>query len=320
MIRINDISTRVLFLLLMIMISHRAYPQEDKNDYIIGTGDLISIKFWQKPEFNTEARVNAVGEIQLPLIGTLQVMGLTTTQLRDNIEDRISLLDSNVNQVTVLILAYGSKSVYVTGAVKTPGKISFEVIPNLWQIIMEAGGPLPTAQLDEVTVVRGGGTEAGKIIHVDMTDVLEKGKLSLLPPVYTGDTIHITGSIIQGSTSILPSPLERRDWVYVFGEVAKPGAYGTDKNIDVLDALILAGGPTERANLAKVKLLFRGRRHGELAVVDIKRYVEKSIPLPLDVFPGDAIYVPAKRRYAIMGEVIRGFVYIATSYLIYSLN
>ena len=316
---INDTSACILFLLVLITMS-QSYAQENKNDYLIGTGDLLSIKFWQKPEFNTEVRVNAVGEIQLPLIGTLQVMGLTTTQLRDSIEDRISLLDSNVNQVAVLVLGYGSKSVYVTGAVKTPSKISFEVIPNLWQIIMEAGGPLPTAQLSEVTIVRGGGSEAGKIIHVDMTDILEKGKLALLPPVYAGDTIHITGSIIQGSTSILPSPLERRDMVYVFGEVRTPGVYNADKNIDVLEALILAGGPTEQANLAKVKLLFRGRRHEELAVIDIKHYLEKSTPLPLEVFPGDAIFVPAKRKYAVMGEVLRGLVYIATSYFIFNIN
>ncbi|NOY57872.1 MAG: hypothetical protein GXO75_02930, partial [Calditrichaeota bacterium] len=127
-----------------------AKAQDQQSEYIIGPGDLLAVNFWQKPEFNVQVRVSATGKIELPLIGTLQASGFTAAKLRSVIEGRISLLDVKVTQVAVLVKKFGSKSVYVTGAVIKPGKVNFEVIPGVWQIILEAGGPLPAANLDDV--------------------------------------------------------------------------------------------------------------------------------------------------------------------------
>jgi polysaccharide export outer membrane protein len=273
-----------------------AQTEPEKQEYVIGVGDLLSITFWQRPELNTEARVTAAGTIELPLIGSVQAAGMTPTQLREAVLSRISLLDIRVTQAAVIVREYASKIVYVTGSVTAPGKLKFEAIPNLWQVILEAGGPQPTALLNDVTIVRGEGSQAGKIIHVDLTSALEQGNLASLPPIYPGDTVHIPGmpgGERGGAISNIPvSPLERRDIVYVFGQVATPGIVNLDKNMDLLDALVLAGGPTEVANLKEVKLFFRGRQQAEMALINMDDYMRRSVPLPLLLHSGDAIYVP----------------------------
>lgn len=294
--------------------------QDQKSEYVIGPGDLLSVTFWQKPEFNADVRVSASGKIELPLIGTLQAAGFTAQKLRSVIEGRISLLDVKVTQVAVQVKEFGSKNVYVTGAVVKPGKVSFEVIPGVWQIILEAGGPLPTANLDDVAIVRGSGDKAGTIIHVDLAEALSKGDISNLPAIYPMDTIHIGGTDAESPGMAMPSPLEQRDLVYVFGQVATPGSFNVQKNMDLLDALVLAGGPTENANLKKVKLIFRGRRQAELAIVNMEKYLDGSVPLPLVLHPGDAIYVPAKRKFLpTAGDMVQTLLYLTATYVVYRL-
>ncbi|MEK7727439.1 MAG: polysaccharide biosynthesis/export family protein, partial [candidate division KSB1 bacterium] len=123
-----------------------AQSEGEKQEYVIGVGDLLSIKFWQRPELDTEARVSSNGKIEMPLIGAIPAAGLTVSRLRQDIVNRISLLDIRVSQASIVVREFGSKIVYVTGAVLTPGKLKFETIPNLWQIILEAGGPQSYAQ------------------------------------------------------------------------------------------------------------------------------------------------------------------------------
>ncbi|MFQ5628023.1 MAG: polysaccharide biosynthesis/export family protein [bacterium] len=300
---------------------HSLFAQQQSAEYVIGSGDVLSITFWQKPELNTEAKVTADGNIELPLIGAMSALGLTARSLRDRIVDRISLLDFTITQVAVVVKGYGSKAIYITGSVGAPGKQTFEVIPNLWQILLESGGPLPTAKLDDITIVRGEGPDAGTVIHVDLTKALEQSDFSILPQVYPGDTIHIREATTGATLS--SSPLERRDAVYVFGAVGAPGLYNLEKNMDVLEALIVAGGPSEAADLKKVKLFFRGRHQAEMAIIDMNKYLKRSHPIPLNLHSGDALYVPPKGRFSsffsstILGETFRVIITSTFSFLIF---
>ncbi len=300
---LKPISAFLVCLGLALLLSTRgiAGPPQERREYIIGPEDLLAITFWQRPELNTDVRVTAAGTIELPLIGTVQAAGLTTAKLRDAIVSRVSLLDIRVTQAAVVVREYASKTVYVTGAVLSPGKKSFEVIPNLWQIILEAGGPQPEARLDEVTIVRGGGAETGKTIRVNLAEALERGEFASLPPVYPGDNINVSGELAKtgGSAAELPavSISELGEKVHIFGQVLKPGSYDFDqeKPLDLFDALVLAGGPTPEANLKDVRLYFRGRRQAEVASIDMDHYMRRSTPMPLMLHPGDAVYIPQKR-------------------------
>jgi len=159
------------------------------QEYKIGPEDVLSVTFWQEPQLNTNVRVNQNGTIVLPVIGTITAAGLTPNELAAKIVRRISVFNRNISQASVLVTQYESNKVYVTGSVQNPGKYSFEVIPDLWKIILEAGGPTETAKLDQVKIIRGG-DEAGDISNVDLSEFLKRGDLSKLPPVYPGDTLY----------------------------------------------------------------------------------------------------------------------------------
>ena len=241
----------------MVSMAHSQIAAED--EYIIGPGDLLTINFWQKPEFNVDVRVTASGSVEIPLIGTLKVVGLTPAQLRDTIEGRISLLDVKVTQVSVSVKEFGSKVVYVTGGVVTPGKYYFEVIPNVWQIILEAGGPLATAQLDKVAIVHSGGDNEGQIVYLNVARALESGDTDSFPQIYPGDTIHIPTIDPDNQMATVTSPLQQSGVVYIWGAIRNPGIYNIQENMDLMEAIVLAGGPTETADLKRVRLYFRGK-------------------------------------------------------------
>ncbi|RIK81686.1 hypothetical protein DCC62_01735 [candidate division KSB1 bacterium] len=265
------------------------------QEYIIGVGDVLSVAFWQKPELNSEAKVNSAGDIELPIIGTVPAEGMTVGKLREIIINKISLLDMTVTQAAIKVTEYASKTVYVTGAVGNPGKFSFETIPNLWQVILEAGGPLPTALLNNVTIVRGSGEQAGSILNADVSLALERGDFSLLPPVYPGDTINLGQRDGTSPYSISSTLGFAQNVIYVLGQVANPGPVNMDHQMDVLEVIARAGGATETANLKQVRVLFREQQSG-LATINMESYLSQSVPRPLLLHGGDAVYIPSKSR------------------------
>lgn len=81
--------------------------------------------------------------------------------------------------------------------------------------------------------------------------------------------------------------------IYVIGKVNKPGDYPTNRTVDVMQALAMAGGPTPYASLNKIKIL--RRENGELKAIPF-RYsrVEKGEDLQQNIIlqGGDVIVVP----------------------------
>jgi hypothetical protein len=178
------------------------------------------------------------------------------------------------------------------------------------------------ALLNEVTIIRSGGEETGRTIRADVAAALEQGDFSSLPPVYPGDYVNVPAAApSQGGTgfvSTTSSISASGDMVHVFGQVTRPGSFNLDKEMDLFDAIILAGGPTDLANLKDVRLYFRGRRQAEMASIDMEHYMKRSTPLPLMLHPGDAIYVSRKKATPpFVFDVIRVVVTSLSGYLIF---
>lgn len=271
------------------------------QEYKIGPEDVLAITFWQQPQLNTNVRVSQSGDIVLPVIGNITAAGLTPTQLSAKIVDKISVFNRNISQASVVVNQYGSKKIYVTGHVMNPGKYTFEVIPDLWKIILEAGGPAETAILNQVKVIRGG-TEAGKIITVDLTEFLGEGDLSKLPSIYPGDTIKILGLAgpVEGAAPLptggVTEAQVEEDVIYIYGQVARPGGYRFTRNMDLLEAIIIAGGPAQTAKLEEVKVITRGNPYSSVATIDLKKYAKLGTPAPFLLNPGDTVYIPQKSQ------------------------
>ena len=314
--------------LVLILFSGSLFAQE----YKIGAEDVLAVSFWQQPQLNTNVRVSQDGTIALPVIGAITAAGLTPTELATKIVGRISLFNRNISQASVVVAQYGSKKIYVTGHVMQPGKYSFEVMPDLWKILLEAGGPAETAKLDQIRIIRGG-ADAGKTLTVDLTEFLGEGDLSRMPPIYPGDTIHIPGVSQQtaggeasGPGGITSTQVDE-DVVYIYGQVARPGGYQFTRNLSLLEAIIIAGGPTPVAKMDEVKIIMKGDRYSSIATINLESYSRHGAPAPFLLNPGDTIFIPEKKQSAIVQTLQRGILYevmrvaltAGTSMLIYAL-
>ncbi|KAG0930486.1 hypothetical protein G6F31_017023 [Rhizopus arrhizus] len=137
--------------------------------YRIGPGDILSIVVWDHPELVLPTQTYAIGTgvtelvmgdtasgipgytvsstgyIQFPYTGLLKVAGLTELQARNLIVNSSGKYIQDP-QITVRVLGYRSKRVYVEGEVKLPGTVAINDIPmTLLEAVNRAGGLLPTA-------------------------------------------------------------------------------------------------------------------------------------------------------------------------------
>jgi protein involved in polysaccharide export with SLBB domain len=169
-------------------------------------------------------------------------------------------------------------------------------MPNLWDIILEAGGPLEEAQLDEVVIIRN--REDGKIISADVAFALKRGEANTLPPIYPGDAIHI-----PGISSPFGAPLQTgtehasRNEFYIVGAIGSPGKQQYENNLNILDAIGRAGGPTVDANINEIKYVGVYSTGTRVWEFDLEYYINNSITAALPtVSPGSTIYIPIEPR------------------------
>lgn len=283
----------LLTVLSLLVINLGATAQE----YIIGKDDVLEITFWQDAELNVTAKVDATGNINLAIGGAIKADGLTIQQLADEIVERVSLYNRRITSASIKVAEYGSRKVYVMGHVRTPNKYTFEVIPNLWDIISEAGGPLETANLSNVLIIRKGAEGEPRTITVDLTEILRNRSFQLLPPIEPGDNIYIPAVVGGAASSGIQSVQSQPNVLFIYGEVGSSGVITFNKELNLLEALITAGGPTAQAKLSEVRVIRKDGVYSSVTRVNVEKYADASSPSFFMVKAGDTIYVPRKRVF-----------------------
>jgi polysaccharide export outer membrane protein len=112
------------------------------HDYIIGSGDTLSVDVFDVKELSRDVRVSQTGTIGLPLVPVrLQVRGLTETQVEQKISE---VLQANGlvshPEVSVAVKDRKSKPITVVGAVPHPLVYQAERSVTLLEVLAEAGG------------------------------------------------------------------------------------------------------------------------------------------------------------------------------------
>ena len=118
----------------------RAGEYTGKSEYRIGPQDLLKVSIFMNEELERELRVNATGQISLPLIGVVQAGGKTVLELETEIADKLGKTYLQNPQVTVFIKEFTSQRVTVEGAVKKAGIYPITGQTSLLQAIALAGG------------------------------------------------------------------------------------------------------------------------------------------------------------------------------------
>jgi len=219
--------------------------------YRIGPGDILSIVVWDHPELVLPTQTYAIGTgvtelimgdtasgipgytvsstgyIQFPYAGLLKVAGLTELQARNLIVNSSGKYIQDP-QITVRVLGYRSKRVYVEGEVKLPGTVAINDIPmTLLEAVNRAGGLLPTADRSAVYVIRD-----GRRTRVNLPALIERGQDLNQVMLKSGDIVRVT-------------PRDDSK-VFVMGEVFLPTTVVMrDGRMSLTEALGMAGGPNQ---------------------------------------------------------------------------
>ncbi|MCX6826428.1 MAG: polysaccharide biosynthesis/export family protein, partial [candidate division Zixibacteria bacterium] len=210
------------------------------QSYEVGSEDILEIKFWQDRTLDAIVKVRQDGKISLDIAGEIDAAGLTTMDLEKRIVKQVSRFNSAITQAVVRVIEYNHLRVFVSGEVRSPGKKTFEKIPDLWTIINEAGGVTEFGDLSRVLIIRGG-TESGKIEVVNVSALVVSGKMKDLPEIRPGDTIEIPRTPAGLPATTMGSQSSQKGLFYIMGEILRPGAVTLEKNTDLLDAVALAG-------------------------------------------------------------------------------
>jgi polysaccharide export outer membrane protein len=266
-------------------------------EYAIGPGDVLSISVWRHPDLDRNIVVRTDGTVTFPPIGDLRAAGLTPTQLSNELMQRLRDFTRETTQVTVSVEQFNSRAVFLTGQVMAPGRYSFERIPDILQLLSQAGGPLPSADLSHVSIVRP--TVGGpKVIQVDVAAYMRGEAKTLLPAIEPGDTIEIPALAASGG-------LGGQGLVYVLGEVKTAGAFPSSGGLDVFQALALAGGTTPDAKLDDVTVVMDGGQSQAVVKLDLESILRDGTGSPFYLGPGDRVFVPARSR-GIAGQIVNG--------------
>jgi polysaccharide export outer membrane protein len=265
-----------------------------QGDYIIGSGDLLTVEVFDVPELSRDVRVNETGYISLPLMPTkVRAGGLTPFQLQDKLAE---LLQTNglvsTPQVSVSVKEQHSQPITVIGAVKSPMVIQALRRTTLLQALSQAGGigddagstvivTRPAADASDPSVPPDASApSAPETFTINLADVLESADSRFNIPLVGGDVVSVP----------------RAGIIYAVGAVVRPGGFLMENDLDrmtMLKVLSLAGGTT---NTAKTKnaVIFRknlttGKR--DQVPVDLKKLMNLKTQ-DVQMEPNDILFVP----------------------------
>ncbi|MBS0230069.1 MAG: polysaccharide export protein [Proteobacteria bacterium] len=113
---------------------------QEATDYHIGAMDLLTISVFGVDALSKDVRVNAKGQISLPLIGTVNAGGRTTQQLEAELKQLYSANYLQNPQVSVFVKEFSSQKVTMEGALGHPGIFPITGKITLLQALALAGG------------------------------------------------------------------------------------------------------------------------------------------------------------------------------------
>jgi protein involved in polysaccharide export with SLBB domain len=163
------------------------------KDYLINIGDMINIRIWGAFEFAAEMPVDTQGNIFLPKVGTVQVLGVRNKDLLSVVEDKIKKSYKDMVFVYANVATYQPITVFVTGNVNGPGLYQGMSSDSVLQYIDRAGGiTLKYGSFRNIEIFRG-----SKVVkNIDLYSFLVSGQNDLFQ-FQSGDVISINSIMHQ---------------------------------------------------------------------------------------------------------------------------
>jgi polysaccharide export outer membrane protein len=127
--------------------------QRVSDDYIIGPSDVLAINVWKDPELTRNVPVRPDGKISLPLIGEMQVSGLTALDVQRLVTQRLKEYVAKP-EVTVIVQEVKSRTYIIVGKIAKPGSFGLSKPTTVLEAIAIAGGFQEFAKVNKVYILR----------------------------------------------------------------------------------------------------------------------------------------------------------------------
>ncbi len=157
--------------------------------YIIQPNDILEIFVWKEPDLTRKVLVRPDGRISFPLVQDLQAAGINPGELKEKIEERLKEYLKSPN-VTIIVDAIRSYSVFVVGKVQKPGSMIVEKPISVLQAVALAGGFQDYAKEDEMTIVRNLGKE-NKVFDFNYKEVVKGRRAEQNILLQSGDVVVV---------------------------------------------------------------------------------------------------------------------------------
>jgi polysaccharide export outer membrane protein len=261
-----------------VVVSYEVPPAEipvtqAEEAYRIGEEDVVAISVYAEADLSVEQAVRPDGMIAFPLVGDVRASGLTPDELRTDIETLLSRF-VRTPRATVVVTEYNSRKVIALGEVRNPGTQKFAASVNLLEGIAQAGGVTENADLRRALLVRN-----GEVLPINFESLLRRADLSQNVPLQPEDVI------------LVPDVSDKK--IFVLGEVRDPMVINPRHDIDLIEAITMAGGFTDEAKSSEIFIVRGGLSEPELLGVDAQAVLRKGeVANNLVLQSGDIVFVP----------------------------
>ncbi|NIF82449.1 polysialic acid transporter [Comamonas sp. Tr-654] len=211
----------------------RAGATQFNPDYLVAVGDRIHLRLWGGFAFDSVAAVDPQGNIFLPQVGPIKVLGIANKNLQQQVEAAVRrVFRANVYSYASLAAAQPVR-IFVGGNVMRPGLYNGTSMDSLLNYLDQAGGIDPErGSFLTVQVKRGSSVRA----TFNLYDFLLKGQLPLLQ-LNDGDVIFVPPIANRVRVSGLVNNAKRFEFaqgsetVAQLMQLAKPQAQATHVRI-----------------------------------------------------------------------------------------
>ena len=195
------------------------------SDYVLGPGDMLEIFLYGNDEDEATAFISRTGEIFVPYIGPVNLLGLTFEQANELLKTRVAA-ELIGTEISIALKELRSITVYFLGEAYKPGQYKLSALSTVTNAMFASGGVNKNGSLRNIQVLRN-----NKLItNYDFYEFLLKGRVNSDVKLQDGDVIFIP--FIENK-------------VKIGGAFRRPGLYEFKENETVKDAIYLAGGFNE---------------------------------------------------------------------------
>lgn len=258
-------------------------------NYVLGAGDQLLIDVYGRSEVDHALTVSPEGRINIPYVGIVTVGGLTIERATSLIESRMATVYSELRSGrTKVVVALGnirSINVVLTGDVIKPGTYTLPSVATAFNALYQAGGPNAIGSFRNIQVIRGGQV----ISTLDIYDLLIDG-------------VFEENIVLQDQDIIMVPRYVKH--VELTGEVNRPYIFELTEQESFADVIRYAGGFTEKAYQARVKVNRYTER--ELRIEDVlQSQFGQFIPQSGDNYTIEGVLERYENRVSITGSVFR---------------